>query len=312
MKKQKTSHNRTSETDRVFSFFILSTSRTLPPIISGDFFVTCVATAADMNSDLDFLALAPRMGSRPLLGHSFGTGDLNGGALSWGSVWSGLKNLGSRLGTWGQKAWNSKTATQLRQHLNDTGLRDKLVEGASTAIHGAVDIARQELDRRLAEKGVGPAVVSPPGPTPESATDSEIGVALGPLKRPLGSDGNPPSYEEATRGGPVQVEPPPSYEEVIAPPPPKRPTTRPHPSMVTEVLSPEEAASLPATLDLKPGALVPTGPASAPPAPSASAPARRPRPQPPRRLPASRSGWQNTLLSVTGAGIPTRRYRRCY
>ena len=267
-----------------------------------------------MNSDLDFLALAPRMGSRPLLGHNFGTGDLNGGALSWGSVWSGLKNLGSRLGTWGQKAWNSKTATQLRQQLSDTGLRDKLVEGASTAIHGAVDIARQELDRRLAEKGVGPAVVTPPGPTPESAADkrgqttadADIGVALGPLKRPL-TDA-PPSYEEATRGGPVQVEPPPPYDEVIAPPPPKRPTTRPHPSMVTEVLSPEEAASLPATLDLKPGALVPTGPASAPPVPP---PARR-RPQPPRRLPATRSGWQNTLLSVTGAGIPSRRYRRCY
>lgn len=226
----------------------------------------------------DFAALAPRRGTTPLMASSytFGNSSLNGGALNWSGLWSGLRNFGSTLKNWGQSAWNSSAGQALRQNLKDTGLQQKVVEGISTAIHGAVDLSRQELDRQLASRldaerrplpstGTAVSEATPVPPTTTPGGDS--------LKRPLVIQDAPPSYEEAV--GTASLAGPRLTKDIRLPPPPKRPALE----------------SGPATLDLPPASL-----------PASLGPLRR-------RASAS---WQAKLRNVVGAGVRARRYRRCY
>lgn len=255
--------------------------------------------------DLDFSSLAPRRGTQPLLGSHFGTSDLSGGAINWSGIWSGLKSFGSNIKHWGNKAWNSSTGQALRQKLKDTDLQGKVVEGISTGIHGAIDVARQELDRRLEQK-LGPKPVpqvepsAPPEdvdkPSPIPSTDKTVPAFKGPVKRPVAD--LPPGYETTL----IQtLDEPPSYEEAVGsqPPPRKRPTTRPIAPMVTEVL-PAPPAQTATTLELP----RPSQAAVVTPAPPVSF-----VPRPMNRLPGN---WQSKLQNVVGAGLRCSRRRRCF
>lgn len=257
--------------------------------------------------DLDFSSLAPRRGTQPLLGSTFGTSDLSGGAINWSGLWSGIKNFGSNIKHWGNKAWNSSTGQALRQKLKDTDLQGKVVEGISTGIHGAIDVARQELDRRLEQK-LGPRPtpqVEPTAPPEENdklspipSTDKTVPAFKGPVKRPVADA--PPGYETTL----IQtLDEPPSYEEAVAlapPPPKKRPTTRPIAPMVTEVL-PAPPVQTAATLELP----RPSQATVVTPAPPVSYVPTRPM----NRLPGN---WQSKLQNVVGAGLRCSRRRRCF
>lgn len=257
--------------------------------------------------DLDFSSLAPRRGTQPLLGSTFGTSDLSGGAINWSGLWSGIKNFGSNIKHWGNKAWNSSTGQALRQKLKDTDLQGKVVEGISTGIHGAIDVARQELDRRLEQK-LGPRPtpqVEPTAPPEENdklspipSTDKTVPAFKGPVKRPVADA--PPGYETTL----IQtLDEPPSYEEAVAlapPPPKKRPTTRPIAPMVTEVL-PAPPVQTATTLELP----RPSQATVVTPAPPVSYVPTRPL----NRLPGN---WQSKLQNVVGAGLRCSRRRRCF
>lgn len=257
--------------------------------------------------DLDFSSLAPRRGTQPLLGSTFGTSDLSGGAINWSGLWSGIKNFGSNIKHWGNKAWNSSTGQALRQKLKDTDLQGKVVEGISTGIHGAIDVARQELDRRLEQK-LGPRPtpqVEPTAPPEENdklspipSTDKTVPAFKGPVKRPVADV--PPGYETTL----IQtLDEPPSYEEAVAlapPPPKKRPTTRPIAPMVTEVL-PAPPVQTATTLELP----RPSQATVVTPAPPVSYVPTRPL----NRLPGN---WQSKLQNVVGAGLRCSRRRRCF
>lgn len=251
--------------------------------------------------DLDFSSLAPRRGTQPLLGTTFGTSDLSGGAINWSGLWSGIKSFGSNIKHWGNKAWNSSTGQALRQKLKDTDLQGKVVDGIATGIHGALDVARQELDRRL-EQQLGPRPTPQPEPSAPPEEDIQdkptpLPAFKGPVKRPVASE-LPPDYETTL----VQtLEEPPSYEQAVGsapvPPPRKRPTTRPIAPMVTEVVTPP--TQIATTLELprpsRPTVVTPT------PAVVVSRP----------RYPGA-GDWQSKLANVVGAGLRCSRRRRCF
>lgn len=252
-----------------------------------------------------FTALAPRRGTRPLLGHhaEIGVSSLSGGAINWGNLWSGLKNFGSTVKNYGQKVWNSSTGQALRQKLKDTDLQGKVVEGLSTGIHGAVDLARQELDRQLASRLDLPpppppdVEVEPPAPTESVEMVDPSKVALEdtkkrpPTKRPLPRDEEdmglppPPAYDELYPEGPPLV---PTTKEV-------KPTTRPIASMATPVRPSDEPRSLQSL------------------APSSTTSTAVPAPPNVFRRPSSRfSGWHSTLSGITGLGVRAFKRRRCF
>lgn len=266
-----------------------------------------------------FTTLAPRKGTRPMMGpyYDIGSSSMSGGAFNWGSVWSGLKNFGSTVKNYGTKVWNSNTGQALRQKLKDTNLQEKVVDGISAGIHGAVDLARQELDRQLAARLE--AGQPPPGaqvePTPtETAGPLEPAPAVRlpekveppvattyPAKRPRDEEDlpPPPSYEELYPNGPTGA----TTKDLR--PRPLRPTTRPHVSMVTPVLTPDELASLPTTLEEPPRSLQSMQSTAVPAPPTSMRPSRSSR--------LSRmSGWENTLNSITGLGVRALKRRRCF
>lgn len=242
--------------------------------------------------------------------YDIGTSSLSGGAFNWGSIWSGLKNFGNTVKNYGSKVWNSSTGQALREKLKDTNLQEKIVDGISTGIHGAVDLARQELDRQLAgrlDPPPGAQVEPPPAPT-ESAGPLEPGpvedkpkpplATTYPAKRPRDEEEQqvaPPSYEELYPNGPPGA----TTKDLRPRPNMNRPMTRPHISMATPVLTPDELASLPVTLDEPPRSLQPT---AVPAPPNVFRPSR-----------ASRlSSWQSTLDSITGMGVRALKRRRCF
>ncbi len=77
---------------------------------------------------------------------------MNGGAFNWGNLWSGVKSFGSSIKNWGNRAWNSSTGQALRQKLKDSNLQEKVVEGLASGIHGAVDIANQEIAKAVQKR----------------------------------------------------------------------------------------------------------------------------------------------------------------
>lgn len=234
--------------------------------------------------DINFASLAPRHGTRPFMGtwNEIGTSQLNGGAFNWSSVWSGLKNFGSTLRTYGNKAWNSSTGQMLREKLKDQNFQQKVVDGLASGINGVVDIANQAVQREINSRL---------DPRPPAATVVEMEDASHPP--PRGEKRPRPDAEETT----LQVDEPPSYEEAVKA---GMPTTRIIAPLSTGVMKP-------ATLDLPPP------PAPAPPkaAPVVQAP---PVATAVRRVPARRQAqnWQSTLHSIVGLGVKSLKRRRCF
>ncbi|AXI68658.1 pVI [Polar bear adenovirus 1] len=158
--------------------------------------------------ELNFSALAPRRGTRPILSESssIGNSSLNGGALNWGSIWSGLKSFGSSVKNYGSKAWNSSAGQALRQRLKDTKFQDKIVEGISSGLHGALDITRQELDKAIKKRLEEDSI------SKESFLEEKPPAVLEPIA-------NLPSKRKRVRD---PVDTPPSYEEVVGKELPRR------------------------------------------------------------------------------------------
>lgn len=235
--------------------------------------------------DINFASLAPRHGTRPFMGtwNEIGTSQLNGGAFNWSSVWSGLKNFGSTLRTYGNKAWNSSTGQLLREKLKDQNFQQKVVDGLASGINGVVDIANQAVQREINSR-------LDPRPPAATVVEMEDASAHPP---PRGEKRPRPDAEETT----LQVDEPPSYEEAVKA---GMPTTRIIAPLSTGVMKP-------ATLDLPPP------PAPAPPkaAPVVQAP---PVATAVRRVPARRQAqnWQSTLHSIVGLGVKSLKRRRCY
>uniref|UniRef100_A0AAU6S531 Pre-protein VI n=1 Tax=Pipistrellus pipistrellus adenovirus TaxID=3140007 RepID=A0AAU6S531_9ADEN len=255
--------------------------------------------------NVNFSALAPRVGSRPMMStwNDIGNSSMNGGAFNWGSIWSGLKNFGSSVKNFGNKVWNSSTGQMLRDKLKETKAQEKLVDGLAAGVHGALDLANQEIAKAIDKRLDRPTLL--PAPEPEAQVEEmlEESKEIGGKKRPPEEEemvtvkptAPPPPYEELV--GTIK-EPPPSYEEVFGvKDAPTMPMTRPIPSMARPVVAPTvpPIVDRPTTLDLPPP------------------------PSPPRRAPAfvqpaysGPGGWQSTLNSIVGAGVRTVKRRRCF
>lgn len=233
-----------------------------------------------------------------------GTSAMSGGAINWGSIWSGVKNFGSSLKNIGIKTWNSSAAQALKTKLKDTKLQEKLIDGINAGVHGALDIARQELEKKIAAKLTPPNPIPPEVEVEEAQVPDEIAPPMPSKKRPSDEEEliirteEPPSYDSLF---PDKSPPPPLVATPVqkpAPPPPpptkKVPTTRPHVSMVTPVVPPLPPPSAGDIMTLD----------------------EPPRPLGPLRKPvsfgSSRSNWQNTLNSIVGLGVRSVKRRRCY
>lgn len=217
-----------------------------------------------------------------------GTSQLNGGAFNWSSLWSGLKNFGSTLKTYGSKAWNSTTGQALRDKLKEQNFQQKVVDGLASGINGVVDLANQAVQRQINSR-------LDPVPPAGSVEMPQVEEELPPLDK-RGDKRPRPDAEETLL---THTDEPPPYEEAVKL---GLPTTRPIAPLATGVLKPE--SSKPATLDLPP-----------PPTPRPSTVAK---PLPPVAVARARPGarpqanWQSTLNSIVGLGVQSVKRRRCY
>ncbi|ALE30362.1 pVI [Simian adenovirus 13] len=244
--------------------------------------------------DVNFSSLAPRHGTRPYLGtwNDIGTSQLNGGAFNWSSIWSGLKNFGSTIKSYGNRAWNSSTGQLLRDKLKDQNFQQKVVDGLAAGINGVVDIANQAVQREINNR-LDPRPVEEELPALERQPQGEKRPRPD-LEETLVTE-EPPSYEEAVKGAPSVALKPVTY-----------PLTKPIMSMATPV------GDAPMVVDLPPppaGMTTPTVPV--PIAPPVSRPAIRPVAVATPRYTRT-NNWQNTLNSIVGLGVKTLKRRRCY
>lgn len=220
-----------------------------------------------------------------------GTSAMSGGAFNWGNIWSGIKSFGSSLKNFGVKTWNSSAAQALKDKLKDTKVQEKIIDGINAGVHGALDIARQELERKVAAKLDRPKPIpeiEPPEipeetivPIPQKTTMTEI-----PKKRPL-------NEEELI----ITTDEPPSYDSLYAnksPAPPLVATpvisTRPSTSLITPPLTAPSAGIT--TLEES----IPLGPLR----------------KPTTFVRPARNNWQSTLNSIVGLGVRSVKRRRCY
>ncbi len=250
--------------------------------------------------DINFASLAPRHGSRPFLGHwnDIGTSNMSGGAFSWGSLWSGIKSIGSAVKNYGTRAWNSSTGQMLRDKLKEQNFQQKVVEGLASGINGVVDLANQAVQNKINSRLDPRPPVEEVPPALETVSPDGRGE-----KRPR------PDREETTLV--TQTDEPPPYEEALKQ---GLPTTRPIAPMATGVVG----RHTPATLDLPPPADVqqqkaaqPGPPATAP--RSSAGPLRRAASGPRGGVSRHSSGnWQSTLNSIVGLGVRSVKRRRCY
>lgn len=239
-----------------------------------------------------------------------GTHEMHGGAFNWGNLWSGIRNLGGTVKNWGSRLWHSNASRALREQLKKTGLQEKIVEGVSAGIHGAVDLGRQRLERaieqRLERRPVPDAARDLEDASPEAvaaaeeeaaaeaaaATATAAAAAAAEEKAPL-TVALPPkrglvstTAVEATPAVAV-AEPPPTYEEAVAMPPPPLvaqqsglrgvPVTQPAQPFTPAVHETERVVA---------------------PVPLVTVRRRR--------------GWENTLNDIVGLGVQTLKRRRCY
>ncbi|WEG78399.1 capsid protein precursor pVI [Human adenovirus 12] len=261
--------------------------------------------------DINFSSLAPRHGTRPYMGtwNEIGTSQLNGGAFNWNSIWSGLKNFGSTIKTYGTKAWNSQTGQMLRDKLKDQNFQQKVVDGLASGINGVVDIANQAVQKKIANRLE---------PRPDEVMVEE---KLPPLETVPGSvptKGEKRPRPDAEETLVTHTTEPPSYEEAIkqgaALSPTTYPMTKPILPMATRVY--EKNENVPMTLELPPlpeptiADPVDSVPVASVPV-TVSRPAVRPVAVASLRNPRS-SNWQSTLNSIVGLGVKSLKRRRCY
>lgn len=155
--------------------------------------------------DFNFASLAPRRGTKPILNPwlDIGTSSMSGGAITWGNIWSGLKGFSNSLKSLGSNIWNSSSGQALRQKLKDSKVQDKIIDGINAGIHGAVDIARQEMDKQIQKR-----LDETSGPQAPSSQG---------IKRPLEEElvvtsDEPPSYDDLF---PNKTAPPPPLQHSI-------------------------------------------------------------------------------------------------
>ncbi|WPC87263.1 capsid protein precursor pVI [Human adenovirus 11] len=244
--------------------------------------------------DINFSSLAPRHGTKPYMGtwSDIGTSQLNGGAFNWSSIWSGLKNFGSTIKTYGNKAWNSSTGQALRNKLKDQNFQQKVVDGIASGINGVVDLANQAVQKKINSR------LDPPPATPgEMQVEEEI-----PPPEKRGDKRPRPDLEETLV---TRVDEPPSYEEATKL---GMPTTRPIAPMATGVMKPSQLHR-PVTLDLPPPPAATAVPVSKPVATPKPVAVTRSRPG---GAPRPNAHWQNTLNSIVGLGVQSVKRRRCF
>ena len=278
--------------------------------------------------DLSFSALAPRFGTRPVMGtwSEIGTSQMNGGALSWSGLWSGLKSFGSSLASTANKAWNSGAVQSVRNKLKDADVQGKIGEVLASGVHGALDVANQAVshavDRKLQQQQLRQQQLL-------RQQREQMGVME-------------PSYEMETD----ELPPPP--EDLLPPPPPpppasatpaRRPVKRPAATQEIIIRSDEpppyeelypDKAGIPATLELRPPPetklpavahnkmrpppplTAPTTSAPAPAAPVRRRPAAAPASSKAPQMGVRARGWQNKLNTIVGLGVRATKRRRCY
>lgn len=233
-----------------------------------------------------------------------GTSSMNGGAFNWGSLWSGVKNFGSSLKSWGNRAWNSSTAQTLREKLKDSNVQEKIAEGLASGIHGAVDLANQEIARAVQKRLESrptvlvedPALASTPATTEELVVDVPPAAPEGATVESVVKK-RPADEDELV----VRSDEPPSYDELFpsksAAPISLRPTAVRPAAPLVATTTPRPAASR------APAAVIATTPETV-----AVVPASRPVVSSSRR----NRGWQGTLNSIVGLGVRAVKRRRCY
>lgn len=263
--------------------------------------------ASTVMDAVTFTSLAPRIGSRPMMSgwSEIGTSAMSGGAFNWGSVWSGLKSFGSKVKTYGTKAWNSSTAKQLRDKLKDTHFQEKVVDGLATGIHGAIDIARQRLDKELDKRLERPIPIEEED-IQDAAADEPILVEKEPPvvveKGPLPSalPEKRPSLDKDEELV-MTLDEPPSYDEIFGNKsglvPTTYPMTRPVHPLARPVLSGDVVSDKSKVVDV-----VAPAPVVRAPAPAVVAPVR----------PRQTRNWQSTLSSITGLGVRSIKRKRCW
>lgn len=255
--------------------------------------------------DINFSSLAPRHGTRPYLGtwSEIGTTQMNGGAFNWSSVWSGLKNFGSTIKNYGNKAWNSSTGQMLRDKLKEQQFQQKVVDGIASGINGVVDLANQAVQKELNSR------LDPRPPVEETLEKLEVALPPKGEKRPR------PDLEETLV---TKIDEPPSYEEAVGSPSlpalAMKPTTYPMTKPIAPMARPvgvDPPIDAIATLDL-PRAELENRIPPVPIAPPVSRPAVRPVAVATPRYQGRPSNWQSTLNSIVGLGVKTLKRRRCY
>nr|AJE59721.1 pVI [Human mastadenovirus B] len=248
--------------------------------------------------DINFSSLAPRHGTRPYMGtwSDIGTSQLNGGAFNWSSIWSGLKNFGSTIKTYGNKAWNSSTGQALRNKLKEQNFQQKVVDGIASGINGVVDLANQAVQKQINSR------LDPP---PAAPGEMEVEEELPPLEK-RGDKRPRPDLEETLV---TRADEPPSYEEAVKL---GMPTTKPIAPMATGVMKPSQSHRT-ATLDLPPppAAAAPVPKPVANRKPTAAQPVAVARPRP-GGTPRPNANWQSTLNSIVGLGVQSVKRRRCF
>lgn len=235
---------------------------------------------------------------------------MNGGAFSFSSILNGIKSFGNRVVNLGSSVWNSAPATALRQKLNDSNLQEKIVNGLSTGIHGAVDLANQEIERAVASRvekrpvveNLESVLVEPPpvGMVTEALpVERVLPLAKDILvakKRPRVEE-EPPSYEELYGDKKVSVIDPVKTPVLLEAPESLRTDTVSLPSVpIRERPVVVESVSLPVPTTARPAVLRDTP----------TRPLRRPIPR------RQNAAWQQTLGNIVGVGVKVQSKRRCY
>uniref|UniRef100_A0AB38ZPB5 PVI protein n=1 Tax=Psittacine aviadenovirus B TaxID=2169709 RepID=A0AB38ZPB5_9ADEN len=220
---------------------------------------------------MDYAVLSPHIGSWALRDHHLGDSSLRGGAINWGNLGSRISSALSTTGRWlynqGNRFVHSNTFNQLKQGVKDSGIIRNVGNLAGETINALADIGRLRLQQdleKLRRKALGEE--GPP------ASQAELLSLIQALQAQLATGQPEMPAAEAT---------------------PAVPTTRPIPSMVTEVRPSASAAvplpvqDAPATLEYRP-------------------PHKR------RRKRARDSSWRSRLDSLTGTGVSTSSRRMCY
>lgn len=267
----------------------------------------------------NYAALAPRQGSRPMLSQwsSIGTHEMHGGAFNLGSLWSGLRTVGSAVKNWGSRAWHSNAGQALRAQLKKTGLQEKIIEGVSAGIHGAVDIGRQQLEKAIEQRlerrptAAGVDDLPPPPGTALEAHDLPPSYAEAVAERPPAVDVVVPAAAAAPASS---AKPPPA---VVALPPKKRLPEEPVEEVVIHSSGPpayEDVMAAPPALVAEQGVMktVPVTKPAQPFTPAVHETQRIVTNLPITTAVTRRRGWQGTLNDIVGLGVRAVKRRRCY